>query len=280
MWLKRIEKFLKAFWSFAVKLSPFIHYNVCLAWITVSWTILFIWGNGGCLKWSNEQSCNSVSPGRCRWHTCGTGCAGRAGWPRVWRTSPGTPGRSAASPGSPWRLLGRRRAQNCLLMEAWSPAWSSSPPGAASERSEETEQAGKHKLEDIQAISSIQHPHIQSGLFLLSKKKLLQFLVVFSLRLLFRLLQSLLPQLSIPLPSASLSNPHVKTLPCPCLSPTAAPLLTVDIFSCSVCSGLGYCLNCVPQPEHRKVRPRRRITAGVSTRVCTKSDTSERIPVA
>ena len=42
------------------------------------------------------------SPGRRRWHTCGRGCVGRAGWPPAWWTSPDRWDRSAASPDCPW----------------------------------------------------------------------------------------------------------------------------------------------------------------------------------
>lgn len=127
-----------------------------------------------CLKCSGiktVRSSDTVSPGRCRWRICGRRCAGRAGWPRVWRTTPGRRGRSAASPGSPCWLLGRRRAQNCLLMEACSWGQSSLPPGSGEVRrqrritSRETQSGGFSRDFFLDSISTHVYVHL-SWLFL------------------------------------------------------------------------------------------------------------------
>lgn len=134
-----------------------------------------------------------TSPGRCRWHTCGRGCAGRAGWPRVWRTSPGRPGRSAASPGSPWSLLHRHRDQNCLLMrEAWSQGQSSSRPGTSEWNNKQRNT--KFWVFWLFLLEFSIHTGLDSS-FYPQKLSSLLFLVVFSLSVL-----ALYPQLSIPLP--------------------------------------------------------------------------------
>lgn len=108
---------------------------------------------------ADQQMCkyrymHTLPPGRCHWHTCGTGCAGRAGWPRAWRTSPGRRGRSVASPGSPPWLRGRHRAQSCPLGVAWSQERSSSPGGVMTTTSKKAEEAKQAKETLRQGSSS------------------------------------------------------------------------------------------------------------------------------
>lgn len=58
---------------------------------------------------SSELSMGMDLPGKYHWHISCTGCAGRAGWPPAWWTSPNRWGRSAASPGYPWSVALWRR---------------------------------------------------------------------------------------------------------------------------------------------------------------------------
>lgn len=166
-----------------------------------------------------------LSPGRCRWHTCDRGCAGRAGWPRVWRTSPGTQGRSAASPGSPW--WPRR-----LLPGAWSQGQSSSPPAT-----KETDD------EEIFQLFAVESGIIQ--LCFTSSPFNIQFLQhLFSLSSLLCIYPAVHPAWS-----------PCKDPPRPSVSVPQQPDCRLFLFLAQqFVLYLGYCLNCVPQPDHWWVR--------------------------